>query len=375
MIMKRPRVVLPVPYYFSPMLLGKAVLLTSLAGCAAVVQPGRGLTRIHRARREPRVCSTPRAQVNSDSRATEEYFDYLLGRKKTAESEDCPSVIVGGGRIGTLLLDLGSRRGYKDVLVGRGEAIPEDHPGPVYVCTHASDLDAVVSACPEAKKSDLVFLQDGFLERSFQKHGLYDVSQATLWMALMRKGGKPVDGVNSAAPEGLSTVHGKWAGALSMRMGTGNLICREMMQRDARRNMLEKLVFVSAYNLVGTVHGGIPVGEVAQKHGEEVGAMCRELASFIRYTLSVSLFAGLDERLEAYARQLDFLPTALPLKEFEFRNGYFYRYSLMAGTRTTADGRKIEMPDTTPIHTEYLQFAVENGIIAQSMLDSVKAIA
>ena len=42
------------------------------------------------------------------------------------------------------------------------------------------------------------------------------------------------------------------------------------MQRDARRVMLEKLVFVSAYNLVGAVHGGIPVGEVAQKHGDEV---------------------------------------------------------------------------------------------------------
>ena len=44
----------------------------------------------------------------------------------------------------------------------------------------------------------------------------------------------------------------------------------QVMQRDARRVMLEKLVFVSAYNLVGAVHGGIPVGEVAQKHGDEV---------------------------------------------------------------------------------------------------------
>merc|ERR1719198_1852794 len=100
--------------------------------------------------------------------------------------------------------------------------------------------------------------------------------------------------------------------------------------------MLEKLVFVSAYNLVGAVHGGIPVGEVAQKHGDEVDAMSRELASFIRYTLSVSLFSGLDTRLASYANHLDFLPTALPPAEFPFRNGYFYRYALMAGTRTTA---------------------------------------
>ena len=47
----------------------------------------------------------------------------------------------------------------------------------------------------------------------------------------------------------------------------------------------------------------------------------------------------------------------------------------MAGTRVTADGRKIDVPDTTPIHTEYLLFAAENGIIEQSLLDSVKPAA
>ena len=44
--------------------------------------------------------------------------------------------------------------------------------------------------------------------------------------------------------------------------------------------------------------------------------MCRELASFIRYTLSVSLFSGLDDRLAAYANHLDFLPTAVTPAEF-----------------------------------------------------------
>lgn len=261
------------------------------------------------------------------------------------------------------------------MLINPGELIPADHPGPVYVCTQAADLEEVIYSCPDVKKSDLVFVQDGFLERLFQKYGLYDVSQATLWMAIMRRGGRAVDGINSASPEGLSVVHGKWAGALAMRMGTGNLVCREVMQREARRCMLEKLVFVSAYNLVGTVHGGITVGEVAKHHSEEVGAMSRELASFIRYTLSVSLFAGLDDRLEAYANQMEFLPTSIPPAEFEFRNGYFYRYSLMAGTRTTADGRKVEMPDTTPIHTDYLLYASENNIIDPALLDSVSPIA
>ena len=67
-----------------------------------------------------------------------------------------------------------------------------------------------------------------------------------------------------------------------------------------------------------------------------VRAMCRELASFVRYTLSVSLFSGIDERLAAYAQRLEFMRTEI--KDFEFRNGYFYKYAKMAGTRTNAAG-------------------------------------
>ena len=40
------------------------------------------------------------------------------------------------------------------------------------------------------------------------------------------------------------------------------------MARDGRRACLERLVFVSAYNLVGAVHGGITVGEVRQQPAE-----------------------------------------------------------------------------------------------------------
>ena len=110
-------------------------------------------------------------------------------------------------------------------------------------------------------------------------------------------------------------------------------------------------------------------GEVASKHYEEVSALCRELASFIRYTLSVSLFAGIDERLASYAQHLDFMPTKMT--DFPFRNGYFYKYAKMAGTRTTPAGIKVEVPDTTPIHTEYLLFARDEGLISQELLDSV----
>ena len=121
--------------------------------------------------------------------------------------------------------------------------------------------------------------------------------------------------------------------------------------------------------LVGAVNGGITVGEVEKNHRSEVDALVRELAAFIRFTLSVALKNGLEDRLAAYSRTVEFFPTAL--KEFEWRNGYFYRYSCMAGVRTTADGRKIDVPDSTALHTEYLQIALEQGLISQGLLDSV----
>ena len=314
--------------------------------------------------------------MHSDSRPTKEYMDFLLGKKVDVDSEDMPSIIVGGGRVGTMLAEFGQRRGFEDIIVKRGDPIPELQAGgnlvrkPIYICTRNDDLDAVLATCPKERWEDLIFMQNGQLEPFRQRHALYGTTQAILWFAAMRKGGKALDGITSDAPEGLTAVHGKWSGAMQMRMATGGLMCNVVNQRDLRRNMLEKLVWISSFMLVGAVHGGITVGEVAEKHEDEVRAIIRELASFCRFTLSVALKVGLEDRLLAYSQRVEFFPTAL--KEFEWRNGYFYRYSLMAGKRTAPNGIVIEMPDSTPLHTEYLLKAKEQGLISQSLLDSVK---
>lgn len=210
----------------------------------------------------PRFTS-PVAQINSDSRVTAEYFDFLLGRNQLEEKEDCPSIIVGGGRIGGLLRELGERRSYDDVIIKRGDPIPADHPGPIYVCTRNDDLAAVLAATPEEKMDDLVFLQNGNLEPFRQRHGLYTQTQAMLWLAQVRQGGKPVDGITSRAPDGLTTATGKWAQALEMRLGTAGLTCNVVGERDYRRNMLEKLVWISVRQIWSpTLHtrccGGTP---------------------------------------------------------------------------------------------------------------------
>ena len=35
------------------------------------------------------------------------------------------------------------------------------------------------------------------------------------------------------------------------------------------------------------------------------------------------------------------------------------------------DGRKVDIPDGTPLHTEYLLYAGEKGLITQATLDAV----
>lgn len=325
----------------------------------------------------PHVCvrtAAPRA-MHSDSRPTKEYMEFLLGENQPEDTVDVPSIIVGDGRVGALLAELGSCGGHEDTVVRRGDPIPELKAGgqlvrkPIYVTTRNEDLDAVIAACPEERREDLVFVQCGQIDPLRQRYGLYDTTQAVLWFAAVRRGGKVLDGLTDENPGGLSCVSGKWSGSLTMRLRAGDLKCECVQQRDLRRNMLEKLVWVCAFNLVGAVHGGITVGEVERDHRDEVEELIRELATFVRFTLSVALKTGLEERLCAYSRRVDFLPTSLT--EFEWRNGYFYKYSLMAGKRTAANGIVIDMPDATPMHTEYLELAVERGALSKAELNSV----
>jgi hypothetical protein len=58
-------------------------------------------------------------------------------------------VIVGAGRVGQALEKMGLGR---DVLVRRGEKVPEDSTGPIFVCTRNDDLDAVLQATPPSRR-------------------------------------------------------------------------------------------------------------------------------------------------------------------------------------------------------------------------------
>ena len=89
--------------------------------------------------------------------------------------------IIGGGRIGSLLA---SSTGGKTVLLGRDNVIDASDPGPILICTRNDALDGIVDACPENRRKDLVFVQNGYLDEFLESKGLLDNTQALLYFSV-----------------------------------------------------------------------------------------------------------------------------------------------------------------------------------------------
>mmetsp|Transcript_7602 Transcript_7602/g.20193 ORF Transcript_7602/g.20193 Transcript_7602/m.20193 type:complete len:371 (+) Transcript_7602:58-1170(+) len=311
------------------------------------------------AARDGRRCATisqaariaPCMQGYSDSRTLIEYMNYLEGGGDEGLPRDQPAVIVGGGRIGSLLASLGNPEN-PDIVVRRGEPVPQ-REGPIYICTRNDDLEAVIEATPQEKRGDLVFLQNGMLDPLLRKYGLMDNSRVNVYFAVAKLGAKPVDGITTTNPEGLTAATGRWSQAIAERLARAELSCRVLQSRDFTRSMFEKLIWISAVMLIGSVHGNIPVGQVAEKHAAELEEMVDELARMVRFTARTALLGGVPERIAAYCRAVPDFPTAL--KEFKWRNGYFYHYTQLA--------RKNNFDDPTPMHTDYLEDGKAKGLI------------
>lgn len=293
----------------------------------------------------------PRAQTWSDPAVTQEYIDFLEGKGGQPESEDQQSTIVGAeGRLGNLFASAGEG---DDLLIKRGDAIPEDAPGPIYVCTGVNDVEKLIMDCPESRRDDLIFMQNGYLETVLRRHGCDDNTRSSIYFAVPRLGKKPFGGVTASNPDGLTCVTGKWAMAFQERLDKVNVPCKIMFERDYRRANLEKLIWICAFNLIGSVHGNIPMGQVADKHTAEVEELVLELGKMLRFTLTVGMGTDVEKRLVDYARSVKEFPTAM--KEFQWRNGFFYRYSKLALNRG--------LDDQTPMHTGYLEDGKEMGLI------------
>ncbi|KAA8498756.1 hypothetical protein FVE85_6341 [Porphyridium purpureum] len=305
----------------------------------------------HVARRRVGPCM----QGYSDSRPLLEYFESLNRKPEDVERlRDQASVIVGSGRLGTFLANVG--RG-DDLVLPKGGLIPPDHPGPVYACVPAAQLETVVSACPESKLEDLVLVQEGAVESLFRRLGLQDNTRAHLCFCIPRLGGKPREMVaEDAADEddGLTLVTGKWATAFAERIERAELKCSVVFSQAYRRGYFEKLVWLSALHLIGSVHGGLSLSETAAQHRDELEDLTYELARFIRFGLAVSLLHGTADRACLYAATMAHVKADVR-EDFDLRCGFFYGFAELA------KAKGLESP--VPMLTDYMEDGKARGLI------------
>jgi hypothetical protein len=146
--------------------------------------------------------------------------------------------IIGNGRIGAFLAEAGNSK-----VLGREDRIDPNLKGnPILIATRNDALDNIVETCPEERRTDLVFLQNGYLDDFLQSKDLLDNTQVLLYLSVSKKGVSPVDGVTAVNPEGLTAVTGRHAEAFAARLAALNMKCRVLSPTDYRPAMFEKLM-------------------------------------------------------------------------------------------------------------------------------------
>ena len=144
--------------------------------------------------------------------------------------------MIGKGRIGSLF------EGDDATFVGRDGSINPDASGPILVATRNDALEGIVERCPENRRKDLVFLQNGYLDNFLESKGLLDNTQVLLYLSVPAKGVEPVDGITSVNPEGLTAATGVHAQAFADRLAALNLKCKVVTPEEYRPAMFEKLM-------------------------------------------------------------------------------------------------------------------------------------
>ena len=113
-------------------------------------------------------------------------------------------------------------------------------------------------------------LQNGYLEDYLESKGLAENTQALIYFAVSKKGETPIDGITDLSPGGLTVTTGKWAEVVAERIQACGMKCGVVDTPTYRKAMFEKLMWICAFMLVGTVNGGITVGEVVESKTGEV---------------------------------------------------------------------------------------------------------
>ncbi len=280
-----------------------------------------------------------RAAVKAQSRQAWAESKGMVEGGDDASSGFC--TVIGGGRIGSLL-----EKGGETLLLKRGDSIPEDNEGtPILIATRNDSLDAIIENCPDNRKQDLMFLQNGYLDGFLEEKGLADNSQALLYLSVASMEAEAVDGITSVNPEGLTAATGIHAQAFADRLASLGLKCNVVSVDEYKPAMFEKLIWISTYMLVGTAKECKSVGQAGADHGDVVESVVGELLAAVAEKEGIAFPDGAMERLAAYTDVVADFPCAV--KEFEWRNEYFYKLG----------------DEACPIHNGLLRECQEKGFL------------
>ena len=255
--------------------------------------------------------------------------------------------IVGRGRVGLAIGRMCERLDMEHVFMTRGDTLFPPH-GPIYVATHASDLDDVLALVPNDRRKDLVLLQGGLLRDDWLRHRGLNHSCAATQVALYMsaKGDGTVrDG------GGATCACGPRAGDVSELLTKGgNVRCVVVDEAAFRVASVCKLVWTSAFwllcrSLCTTPGDAMTVGEVVDSSEGERAVRelacelldCVEAAGELRVGDENENENGngdspRDSSREAVLRGIfeysRSIPSSVPsaemaLKEAGFRNGWF----------------------------------------------------
>lgn len=241
-------------------------------------------------------------------------------------------LIVGKGRVGKALDKMAASLGYFHGFIVRDDVFTPSaqRDGPIYVATHASDIDGALAAIHSNRKNDLVLLQGGLLRRAWLvERGLAEATQVALYASAGEDGAIKDGG-------GSTVVTGPYAKHVVGMLLAGGVASSDVNARAFDRASLQKLLWASIFWLLCDVHGGT-VGEIVEDPAGEdrVRGLANEL---IDVAVAAGEISAADEEQEdgcwketmvegllAYSRAITASTPSrqTAVKEGAFRNGWF----------------------------------------------------
>jgi hypothetical protein len=260
----------------------------------------------------------------SDARAVREYQEFLAsGKQEIEKMDDGPSVIVaphptsehGSSELADALVLMGMG---DDVVVTPDQELPdglgERSSYPVYIILPPHELNDFLLNMPDSfknRREDLVFFSGGLkygnIEGVLKDRGYARDAQTQVLISGMDV--RPMGVVDVSIKIGIATngedkwagecaACGKWLGAIEKRLEANNIRCKTGFYREWKRDMWERTLYDSVFNLVGAIRSEpTTLADVAMYYEEEVSDMLWEMSGYLRGSRALTMTYGFEERL------------------------------------------------------------------------------